>query len=110
MWRSLLPRWAKLGKEVPDVYQVVVEDLPGLVKQTKDCLVRHGVVNVLAFLAADYNAALAQDCKLLRKRALFNFQSGAELIDADFPGAQTVQYSDPHRMRQGFEKLGRELG
>ena len=27
-----------------------------------------------------YNAALSQDCKLLRKRTLFNFQAGAEPV------------------------------
>src|SRR5208283_686864 len=106
MGGSLLPRRGKLRKEVPDVYQVVVEDLPGIVEQTKDCLVWHRVVDVLAFLATDYNAALSQDCKLLRKRTLFGFQAGAELIDADFPRAQSVQYSDPHRMRQSLEELG----
>jgi hypothetical protein len=41
MGGSLFPHRGKLRKEVPDVYQVVVEDLPGIVEQTKDCLVWH---------------------------------------------------------------------
>jgi hypothetical protein len=41
MSRSLFPRWGKLRKEIPYVYQVVVEDLPGFVEQTKDRWVRH---------------------------------------------------------------------
>jgi hypothetical protein len=32
MRRSLFPRWAKLRKEVPDVDQLIVEDLPGVVE------------------------------------------------------------------------------
>ncbi len=110
MRRSLFHRWGELRKEIPDIYEVVVEDLPGVVQQTKDCLVWHRVVDVLAFLAADYNAALSQDCKLLRKRTLFNFKTGAEFVYANFPRAQSVQNSDPHRMRQGLEKFGCELG
>jgi len=109
MCRSLFPRWTELRKQIPYIYQMVVEDLPSFVEQTKDCLIWHGVVNVLAFLAANHNAALSQDCKLLRKRTLFNSKTDAELIDTDFPGAKHVQYSDPHRMRQGLEKLGCEL-
>jgi hypothetical protein len=32
MCRSLFPRRGELRKEVPYVYQVVIEDLPGIVK------------------------------------------------------------------------------
>jgi hypothetical protein len=60
MCRSLWLRWTELRKQVPYIYQVVVEDLPGVVEQAKDCLVWHRVVDVLAFLAADYDAALCK--------------------------------------------------
>src|SRR5579862_4824279 len=83
---SLFTRGGQLRKEIPDINEVVVKDLPGLIQYTEDGPILDGVIDVLPILAPDHDVALAKNCKLLRKRALFHFQAKTELINRDFSG------------------------
>src|SRR5437588_11714517 len=84
---------------------MVVEDLPGILEETEDCWIAHRVKDVLAFLAAFHDVAFPQNRQLLRQRALFHRETGAQIVDPDLALAERLQDLDPQRVSQRFEEF-----
>ncbi len=87
---SLVTCRRQLRKKIPYINKVVVKDLPGFIQQAEDCWIPHRIVDVLGFLPAKHNVALAQDCKLLRQRALLDIEPIAQVVDADLTTTQAI--------------------
>src|SRR5208337_2997343 len=77
---SLVTCRRQLREKISDVNKVVVEDLPGFIQQADDCGISHRIVDVLGFFPAKHDVALAQDCKLLRQRALLDVEPAAQVV------------------------------
>jgi hypothetical protein len=107
---SLVTCRRQLREKIPYINKVVVKDLPGFIQQAEDCGIPHRIVDVLGFFPAKHDVALAQDCKLLRQRALLDVEPIAQVVYADLTATQAVQNPDSEGMGQGLEELSRKLG
>jgi hypothetical protein len=84
----------QLRQKISDIDQLVVENPPGDIQQTKNLGISHGIENVLTFFAADYDIALAENSELLRQSGLLDLQLGAQFVNADFADSKGVQDLD----------------
>jgi hypothetical protein len=100
---------SQLRKEIPDVDQVVIENVAGIVQHPEDRWVLNRVKDVLPFLAGQHDAALAQHGELLRYRGLFDPKPLTEIAYADLALAEGVKYFDPQRVAKRLKELSREL-
>src|ERR1035437_4460428 len=83
-------RRGQLRQEIPNVDQVVVEDLLRIVQQAKNSRLANRIEHVLCILPPHDNIAFPQDGQLLRERTLLNVQPYAQVVHSDLAISQSA--------------------
>src|SRR5947207_11534227 len=95
----------KFREHVLDAYKMVIEDVFGHVQKPEDGFIADGVIHILAFFSSVHHVPASQLGQLLRKRALFNFQTDAQIIDPDFSVPESSNNPNSQGLGEYLEKI-----
>jgi len=91
-----------------EIYQLIVENLPGQVQKGKELRIHHPVQGVRPGAAGLHQVPGPEDGQLLGDRRAFESQPRLQVPDRGLPLPQDLQDLDAGGVGQGFEELGLE--